>query len=149
MKNEFLNKRVVKATFDPTNIATHRTIAAHGLGVIIPSGAIVTNAYYRVRTTLTDGASDTATIALMVEGAGDLKAAISIATTGDVYDAGLHGCLPGSYIERTVAGDTAVLDAASKAASYILTTDDREVTATVATAALTAGILDLYIEYVY
>ena len=149
MKNEFLNKKVVKVAFNPSGVTAQRTVAAHGLGVIIPSGAIITNAYYQVITTLTDGASDTATIALMVEGAGDLKAAMAISDATNVWDAGVHGLLPGSYAERVVSGDTAVLDTASKAGSYILTTADREVTATIAIAALTVGLVYIYIEYVY
>jgi hypothetical protein len=47
-----------------------------------------------------------------------------------------------------VAGDTAVLDAARKAASYIKTTAVREITATVAVEALTAGKMNVYLEYV-
>ena len=134
------------ATTDSSGVA-NTTAAAHGSGVIIPSGAIITNAFYNVRTTFTS-ATDAATIAIKVEGTGDLKAAIAISASGDVYDAGVRGCLPGSYAERTVAGDTAILDAASKAASYIKTTADREVTFTVASEALTAGALDLWITYV-
>jgi hypothetical protein len=144
MANEFRTLHVAKATFDATD---GKGIATHKLDIFIPSGAIVTNAYYNVRTTFTS-ATDAATIALTVQSAGDLKAAIAISTAGDVWDAGLHGCLPGSYAEATVAGDTAILDAARKAASYILTTANRQVTAAVAVEALTAGVLDVFVEYV-
>jgi hypothetical protein len=145
MANTFLTKEVIKATFDATG---GKAIAAHKLGVVIPAGAIIVNSYYNVRTTFTS-ATDAGTIALSTgEGAGDLKAAIAISAAGDVYDAGLHGNLPGSYAEATVAGDTAILDAARKAASFILTTANRELIATVAVEALTAGVLDVYIEYV-
>ncbi len=144
--NPNLTAHTAKATFDTSVVGT-TTIAAHGLGVFIPSGAIITNAYYNVRTTFTS-ATDAATIALSILAANDLKAAIAISTTGDVWDAGLHGCLPGSYAEATVAGDTAVLDAARKAASYILLTSTKEITATVAVEALTAGVVDIFVEYV-
>ncbi len=144
MPNIFLTSKVAKATFDATS---GKAIATHKLDIFIPSGAIIVNAYYNVRTTFTS-ATDAATIALSAEGAGDLKAAIAISTAGDVWDAALHGCLPGSYAEATVAGDTAILDAARKAGSYVLTTAVRQVTAAVAVEALTAGVLDLYIEYV-
>ena len=80
--------------------------------------------------------------------AGDLVAAIAVSTAGDVWDAGVHGLLPGSYAEATVAGDTAILDAARKAASYIKLTAVREITATVASHALTAGKANIFVEYV-
>ena len=126
------------------------TVAAHGLGVYIPDNAVITNAWVDVITTFqsTAGGTDLATIALMAQGAGDLTAAISIADGGNVWDAGIHGCLPGSYAEGTVSGDTAVLDAARKAASYIKLTAERQLTATVAVAALTAGKLVLHVEYI-
>jgi hypothetical protein len=134
------------ATTDSSGTAS-TTIAAHGLGVYLPSKAIVTNAWVDVVTTFTS-ATDAATIALKIEGAGDLTAAIAISNASNVWDAGLHGCLPGSYAEATVAGDSAILDAARKAASYIKTTAVREITATVAVEALTAGKLNVYVEYV-
>lgn len=141
-------RHIAMATFDPSANTGERTVAAHGLGVYIPSKAIITNAWYDVITTFTTASADSGTIALSVEGAGDLKAAIAVSAAGDVWDAGIRGCLPGSYAEATVAGDTAVLDAARKAASYVKTTAERELTATVATAALTAGKLNLFVEYV-
>lgn len=125
---------------------SNKTIASHGLGVYLPINAIITNAFYKVTTTFTS-ATDAATIALTAQSAGDLKAAIAISNGTNVWDAGLAGCLPGSYAERTVAGDTAILDAASKAASYISLTAERELTATVAVEALTAGKLVLFVEY--
>ena len=145
--NEFLEKRVAKVTFDATNVAGVRSVASHGTQVYIPSGAIVTNAYFNVTAGFTSSSGNTGTIAITVEGTGDLVAAIAV--SGAPYSStGLKGCLPGSYAERTVSGDSAILDAAAKAGSYILTTQAREITFTVATAALTAGILNLYVEYV-
>jgi hypothetical protein len=140
-------QRVVQAVFNPSANTGERTIAAHGLGVYIPDNAIITNAWFDVITTFTS-ATDAATIALMAQSAGDLKAAIAISAAGDVYDAGIHGCLPGSYAEATVAGDTAILDAARKAASYIKLSAEREITVTVAVEALTAGKMVIYVEYV-
>lgn len=126
---------------------SNKTIASHGLGVFLPINAIIVNAYYKVVTTFTS-ATDAGTIALTAQSAGDLKAAIAISDASNVYDAGVAGCLPGSYAEATVAGDTAVLDAARKAASFISLTAQRELTATVAVEALTAGKLVLFVEYV-
>lgn len=126
--------------------AASTTIAAHGLGVYLPAKAIITKAWVDVVTTFTS-ATDAATIALKIEGANDLVAAIAISDASNVWDAGLHGALPGSAAEATVAGDTAVLDAARNAASFIKTTAVREVIATVAVEALTAGKLNVFIEY--
>jgi len=127
--------------------AANTTIAAHGLGVYIPTKAIITNAWVDVVTTFTS-ATDAATIALKAQSAGDLTAAIAISDASNVWDSGIRGCLPGSYAEATVAGDTAILDAARKAASYIKMTAERELTATVAVEALTAGKAVLFVEYV-
>lgn len=140
-------KQIAVATFNPSAVTGDRSIGAHGLGVYIPINAIIVNAYYDVITTFTS-ATDAATIALKSEAAGDLKAAIAISDASNVWDAGLHGCLPGSYAEATVAGDTAILDAARKAGSFIKMTAERELTATVAVEALTAGKLNIFVEYV-
>lgn len=141
-------RHIAMATFNPSANTGERTIAAHGLGVFIPAKAIIINAWVDVVTTFTSAGADAGTIALSVQSANDLTSAIAISDASNVWDAGLHGCLPGSYAEATVAGDTAVLDAARKAASYIKTTAEKEITATVATQALTAGKANIFVEYV-
>lgn len=127
--------------------AANTTVAAHGLGVFLPINAIITNAWTDVITTFTS-ATSAATIALKVESAGDLVAGIAINSGSSRWNAGLGGCLPGNYAERTVAGDTAILSAASMAASFFKTTVEREITATVGVEALTAGKMYIFIEYV-
>lgn len=143
-------KYVTCAVFDTAGNdsagVSNKTIAAHGTGVYLPTGAIVTGGFVDVKTTFTS-ATDAATIALKVQGANDLVSAMAISDATNVWDAGLHGTLTGSYAERTVAGDTAVLDAASKSASLIKLTAEREVVATVAVEALTAGKLAVFLEY--
>jgi len=152
-ESALMTKYVACAIFDTAGNdsagVSNKTVAAHGLGVFLPINAIITNAFIDVKTTFqsTAGGADLATIALNSEGAGDLVAAIAIADASNVWDAGLHGTLAGSYAERTVAGDTAILDAASRAASMIKCTAERELTATVAVAALTAGKLAIFVEY--
>ncbi len=126
---------------------SNKTTAGHPLGVFLPINAIITNAWVDVVTTFTS-ATDAATIALKAQSAGDLTVAIAISDASNVWDAGLHGCLVGSYAEATVAGDSALLDAARKAASYIKMTAERELTATVAIEALTAGKAVIFVEYV-
>lgn len=150
-RNNHFGKKIAVATFKKTGTdsagVSMATIAAHGLGVTIPSGALITDAYYIVNETFTS-ATDAATIALHVEGAGDLKAAIAISDGTNVWDAGKRGCLPGNY---ALDGNalSAVAMAAAEAGSYILTTAERELTATVAVEALTGttGELTLYVEY--
>lgn len=127
---------------------SNKTAAAHGTGVFIPPGAIVTRAFYEVVTAFTSAAS-TATIALKVTGTGDLVAGIAINDASTPWAAGLHGCLPNAYAEATVAGDTAILDAARQAASWLgPMSAEKEITATVGVQALTAGKLILYVEFV-
>ena len=81
-----------------------------------------------------------------LQSAGDLKAGIAISAAGNVYDAGVRGCLPGHF---ALDGNalTAIAMAAGEAGSYILTTAERELTATVGVEAITAGELTLYVEY--
>lgn len=125
---------------------SNKTIAAHGLGVYLPNKAIITNAWIDVITTFTS-ATDAGTIALMSNAAGDLRVAIAISDASNVCDAGIHGLLPGAPIEGTVAGDTGILSAARNAATYIKMTAERELIATVAVEALTAGKAVVFVEY--
>ena len=148
---KFSKIRVAKAVFDTAGTdsagVANTTIAAHGTGVVIPSGAIVRRAYYVVNTTFTT-ANDSGTIALSVEGANDLTAAIAISDATNVWDSGAHACLPGNF---ALDGNalTAIASAAATAASYVRTTANRELKATVAVQALTAGKLTLFVEYVF
>src|SRR5678809_1100409 len=87
-----VTRELAVATFNPSATTGERTIAAHGLGVYLPTKAIIINAWVDVVTTFTS-ATDAATIALKVEGTGDLTAAIAISDASNVWDAGVHGCL--------------------------------------------------------
>lgn len=153
-RNNHFGKKIAVATFkaggtDSSGVSMS-TKAAHGLGVTIPSGALITDAYYIVNTTFTSpttgAGADKAEIALHVESAGDLKAAIAIETAGDVWDIGKRGCLPGHY---ALDGNalSAIAMSAAEAGSYILTTAERELTATVTVDPLGVGELTLYVEY--
>lgn len=143
-------KYVACAIFDTAGLdsagVANTTIAAHGLGVFIPTGAVITDAFIDVKTTFTS-ATDAATIAGKVQSTGDVIAGIAISDASNVWDAGLHGSILGSSAERTVAGDTAILAAASLAASRIKLTAEREIIATVAVEALTAGKMAIFVEY--
>lgn len=127
-----------------------QTVYKNGMGTInlgvLPKNFIITDCFYDVITTYVTAGSDAGTLALSAASAGDLKAAIAVSDASNVWDAGLHGCLPGSYAEATVAGDTAILDAARRAASLVKTSANAQVTCAIATKGASAGKLNLYIE---
>lgn len=124
--------RVAKATFDPSATAGMRTIAAHGLGVTIPDNAIVCGGFVEVLTTFTS-ATDAGTVALMVQGANDIVSAIAISNGGNPWDAGLHAIIPKANTPESTG---------------IKLTAAREITATVAVEALTAGKATIFLAYV-
>jgi hypothetical protein len=141
-------ERVARVTFDPSADTTRRTIAGHASTVKIPSKAIITKAWYEVITTFTS-ATDAATIAMSVEGPGDVLAAIAISDATNPHDAGIHGAKPGyPNFGADAAHDSQVEVAALFAGTFLKLTADRFVTFTVAVEALTAGKLALFIHYV-
>lgn len=159
--SEFLEKHLVKATFDTSKAdssgAANTTAAAHGLGVYIPLNAIIVNAFYDVTTTFasTAGGTDKATIALKALGTGDIVAAVAIELATNPYDAGIHTTIVGAPTLSAFHGSnnpTALEYASTIASAPALTmikcTSTVELTATVGTCALTAGKLNLYVEYV-
>lgn len=124
--------RVARATFDPSTNADERTIAAHSLGVTIPDDAIVVGGFIEVNTTFTS-ATDAATVAIHVEGADDIVAAIAISDVSNPWDAGMQAIIPKA---NTPESTGVKLSAA------------REITATVAVEALTAGKATIFLYYV-
>jgi hypothetical protein len=120
MANEFKTARVAKATYD---FATHggATGNALGLGVSIPSGAIVTRVIGSANTAFTSDGS--ATVAINVG-----STEVNAATAFDHAD----------YTAVDVHYSTPVALAA-----------DSEINLDIATAALTAGNYDIFVEYLY
>jgi hypothetical protein len=109
-----------------------KAIAAHGLGLTVPKGSSLTRCVYKVLTTFTS-ATDAGTIALHAEAANDIVSAAAI-SSGTTWDASIPiVCIP----------VTATLS------TWLHTTVDRELTATVAVEALTAGKLVLFAEWLY
>lgn len=150
--SEFLTNRIVKVVFDTAGTdsagVANTTAAAHPSGVFVSDNAIITRAFYEVNTTFTS-ATDSATIAIMVEGAGDVVAALAISDGTNIWDAGLHGTIVGSpTLGADASHDTAIEVGALTAASFIKVAGQEEVTFTVGTDVLTAGKLTLYLEYV-
>lgn len=138
---------IAVATFDPSANTGERTVAAHGLGVYIPDNAIILEAWIDVITTFTSAGADAGTIAIHVQSANDIVAAIAISDASNVWDAGVRGTKIGAI---AISGDAAtqLVASAAEAASKIKTTAEREITATVATQALTAGKANIFVKYI-
>lgn len=108
------------------------SIAAHGTGLIIPKGSSITRCVYKVLTTFTSS-TDAGTIALSCVAANDIVSAAAI-STGTTWDASIPiVCIP----------VTATLS------TWLHTTVDSEIVATVAVEALTAGKLVVFAEWLY
>lgn len=101
------------------------------LGVTIPTNAVITRTYYKVTETFTDGGDDNTTIALQIATANDVTTATAISAGGNIWDAGAY-----------VAGaqDNAL-------ANILALTAEKELIMKVALDDLTAGEIDVYVEY--
>lgn len=118
-----------KFTFDATS---GKAIGTHRLGTL-PIGAVIRQAYIDVETTATS-ATDAATIALGYTGAtGAFDAAIAISDGSNPWDAGAPRVSVG-------AADGAV-------GNYIVLSASVDVVAVVAVEALTAGVVEVVVEY--
>ena len=117
-RNEFSQGvRVAKATYD---FATHggATGNALGLGVVIPSGAVVLRVFGKANTNFTSGGS--ATIAINI-GSTEVNAATAY-NSADYQGVDVHYSTPAAM--------------------------SGEINLDIATAALTAGNYDIFVEYV-
>ena len=151
--NPLTNKFCARATFTMAAGNNNSAVSPDGGTVIIPEGALITNAYYFVTTTFTDAdAGDSSTIALGYTGAtGAFVAAVAISGTNDPYDEGAHGTLVG-FAGGAESGDdnqTALVAIQSKKATLIQSTADVALLLTVGNERdVAVGKLDLYVEYV-
>lgn len=103
------------------------TIALIG-STAIPSGSVIVGGLVEVTTALTSGGA--ATVALQIEGAGDLVAAAAV-----------------SGAPWSTTGRKSVIPAFTGATS-LKTTAARDISAVVAAAALTAGAFTVYVFYI-
>jgi hypothetical protein len=125
------NLRVARFEFD-AGIAANRTIAAHGTGVTLPANAIVVGGFFDVNTLFTSQSTNTGTIAISVESANDIQTAAAV--SGAPYSTvGRKGIVPKANTPETTSVKTSVA---------------REITCTVAVAALLTGKLTGYLYYV-
>ena len=94
-------------------------------------------------------ATDAGTVALHAEAANDILAAIAINDATNMLDAGIHAGKPGiPNLGADAAHDSQVEHAALIAATCVKLTAARELTATVAVEALTAGKAVILVPYV-
>jgi hypothetical protein len=114
-------QRKIRATYDFA--VDGGVIGDIGLGVTIPRNAVIKKGWIDVVTDLTSGGA--ATIALNLASAGDVLAALAVASwTGQI------DCIQTGL-----------------ATNMIKLADPKEITATIAAADLTAGKFHVYIEY--
>lgn len=123
--------QVAVATFDPTGDAAMRTIAAHGLGVTLPIHSIVVGGFFDVNTAFTSAGGNAGTVAISVESANDIQTAAAV--SGAPYS--------------TIGRKAIVPKASTPESTSVKATAAREITATVAGQALTAGKLTVYLYY--
>lgn len=123
--------KIAKFEFD-AGIEANRTVAAHGTGVILPAGAIVVGGFFSVGTKFTSASTNTGTIAISVEGANDIQTAAAV--SGAPYS--------------STGGKAIVPKINTPESTSITLTEDREITCTVAVAALTAGKLTGVLIYI-
>lgn len=146
--NEFLNKRVLKCTYDvAVNGGVDNTTYTIGY---VPAGAIITGGYGIVRTAFDDGADESTTLSI---GYATTNAGLMAAAAGSALNAITNKAftlLPGQPVLGADAEhDTAAEVAALVAASYIVTTTRTAITVTLSNDTdFTAGKIDIYLEYV-
>lgn len=121
--------RLAIATYD---FAEHGgAISAISLGISVPDNAVVLDGMVDVITTCQTAGADAGTMALHIEGADDLVAAIAVSDGTNPWDAGLHAIKP-----------------LGTAATAVKTTAARAITATIAGQAFTAGKFVVFLRYV-
>jgi len=123
-----MQKRIARATYDVA--IDGGTTAAHALGVIIPANAIMVRSWFYTITQFVDGGAGT--VALHCETANNIFSAADI--TGNA-DGVLVDGIQQAFATFDGTGAAGILGA------------ECELTATVATAAQTAGKLVLFVEY--
>jgi hypothetical protein len=120
--------RVACATYDFAKQGG--AVAAHSLGVTLPKGAVVVDSLIDVITTCTTASADSGTMAIHIQSANDIVTATAVSAGGNIWDAGLHAGVP-----------------VGSAATSIKLTADRVITATIGTAAFTAGKFRVWLFY--
>lgn len=130
MLSQYLNQKrgVIRVTWDFSvqggAIGTYKLFDENSVPALLPSGAIVTQVYSDTQTATTTSASGT--LALTLNSSGDLFTATAAATWSGIQ----AGTPTGS------------------AATMVKATAARQLTAAIATGALTAGKVNFFVEFV-
>lgn len=122
---------VARFEFD-AGVVANRTVAAHGTGVTIPIHGILVGGFFDVNTLFTSADTNTGTIAISVNAANDIQTAAAVSGA------------PYSSIGRKAI----VPKANTPESTSVKTTAAREITCTVAVAALLTGKLTGYLYFV-
>lgn len=120
-------------------------VGAIPLRVRVPSGAIVVNSFVHVLTAPESAGS--ATIAITLESAGDILAATAFDAAPFDGTLGLGRARYTPGLRAPDIGDLPVEIDDSAAASFVVTTAEREITLAIGTAALTAGRINVFLQY--
>lgn len=139
-------REVAVATYAPS-AGDSGAAGSHGTGVYLPANAVIMNVWYDVVTTFTS-ATDAATIALGYTGStAAFTAALAISDASNIWDAGLHATKIGNF---SLDGNslTQIDMAAARAATYAKVTAEKQILVTNAVETLTAGKINIYVEYV-
>lgn len=123
-------------------------IGTFNTGVFLPNDAIITRVFIDVITTFTTAGADAGTLAIQIQTADDVVAAIAVSNATNVWDAGIRGSKIGyPNFGADAAHDTAVEVAALFAGSMLKLTAQRQVALVVGGQVVTAGKLAIYIDF--
>lgn len=106
-------------------------IGAINSGAKLPDNAVITGGFIEVLTTCTTAGADAGTMAVKVQGAGDIVAAVAVSDASNPWDAGFHAVVPDGTL-----------------AKFIKLTAEREVVFTIAGQAFTAGKIKVVLDYI-
>lgn len=129
----------LRVTFSALNAKTSGV--ALSLGNSVPIGAVIKQVYYVVQTTFVDSGTssnaDTSTISIGANTNVDLKAAVAISNGANPWDVGIAAGIP----INTAA--TMIKLTAARNIKVVWTAGTGDATA------LTAGVMDIFVEYVF
>lgn len=108
-------------------------IGAKTLDAQIPKNAVIIGGFVDVHTTCTTAGADAGTMAISVESANDIVAAIAVSDVSNPWDAGRHAIIPKANTPESTS---------------VKTTAQRAVTATIAGQAFTAGKFTVFLFFV-
>jgi hypothetical protein len=119
---------IAKATYDfAVNGGAIGTVT---LPVVIPANAVIMDGMVDVLTTFTTAGANAGTVAIQVEAANDIVAAIAVSNGGNPWNAGRHDIVP-----------------VGTAATSVKTTVARNVKVVLAVQNVTAGKMNIFLRY--